>query len=347
MSVTNPPVSKEFFWRRLHSVMGLWMVIFLIEHLLTNSQAALLIGDDGSGLVRMVNWIKNLPYLPAIELLLLGVPFGIHMLWGIHYLFTGKSNSFKTDGSTPSLPEYPRNRAYTWQRITSWILLIAIVGHVVQMRFIEYPASAHIGPHNFYMVRLSEDKGLYPLSERLGVEIFTKKEVQQEKKKLLGSGNISEMVSKVKKVFANGKDGIEQQGEKLIQEQKILQTQEFVEALEKRPLRKGDVVAVASDFGTATLLMVRDTFKMPIMLVLYTLFVVAAVFHGFNGLWTFLITWGITLTERAQLLMQRLAVLLMVVICFFGLAAIWGTYWISCSVKTGRKRVPRQANLRH
>ena len=48
---------KEFILSRLHSLTGLLIVIFLFEHLLTNSQAALLIGDDGAGFVRMVNFI--------------------------------------------------------------------------------------------------------------------------------------------------------------------------------------------------------------------------------------------------------------------------------------------------
>ena len=87
---------KAFIWRRLHSLTGLWLVIFLIEHLLTNSQAALWIGDDGSGFVRGVNLIKSLPYLRAIEIFLLGMPIVLHLIWGIIYLRTGDANSFSS-----------------------------------------------------------------------------------------------------------------------------------------------------------------------------------------------------------------------------------------------------------
>src|SRR5258708_7890118 len=133
------PLPSAFIWRRLQSFMGLWLVLFLIEHLFTNSQAALFFGDDGNGFVRAVNALKNLPYLSVIEVTLIGVPFLVHGGWGIYYLFTSKSNSWGNDGTRPYLPEYPRNHAYTWQRITSWILLIGIIAHVVDMRFIHYP----------------------------------------------------------------------------------------------------------------------------------------------------------------------------------------------------------------
>jgi len=77
------------------------------------------------------------------------------------------------------------------------------------------------------------------------------------------------------------------------------------------------------------LLVVRETFKWPLMMVLYTIFVLSACFHAFNGLWTSLITWGVSLTERSQKMMRGLANTLMIVVAFLGLAAIWGTYWVN------------------
>lgn len=96
-------VPKSFIWRRLHSLMGLWLVLFLLEHLLTNSQAALWVGEDGRGFVKMVNSLHNLPYLQAIELGLLAVPFAIHMFWGVRYLMTSKANSYSTKEQNPHL----------------------------------------------------------------------------------------------------------------------------------------------------------------------------------------------------------------------------------------------------
>ena len=141
-----PPIPQAFIWKRAHSLTGLWLVLFLIEHLLTNSQAALWIGDDGSSFIRAVDALKNLPYLQAIEIIFLGIPLLLHGLWGVRVLVTAKYNSFATNGSSPSLPQYSRNQAYTWQRITSWVLLIGIVAHVIHMRFLEisYVRRGHI-----------------------------------------------------------------------------------------------------------------------------------------------------------------------------------------------------------
>lgn len=263
---TAPPLPSAFMWRRIQSFMGLWLVLFLIQHLLTNSQAALFIGDDGNGFVRAVNGLHNLPYLPVIEITLLGVPFLIHIVWGINYLFTSKQNAYGNDGKSPALGEYPRNHAYTWQRITSWILLIGLIGHLIDMRYLHYPIIEKNNNETHYQVEVAHDPGIHSLADRLN---FTLAE------------------------------------------------------------REGKEYAIADNFGTAELLVVRETFKSPLMIALYTFFVLAAVFHGFNGLWTFCITWGLTLTARSQRRMRTLSTLLMILIGFLGLAAIWGTYWIN------------------
>lgn len=236
------------------------MALYLFEHLLTNAQAARYLGENGQGFIDSVNWIHSLPFLKAIEILLLGVPIAIHLIWGIRYLFTAAPNSFNTNGTKPALPEYPRNHAYTWQRITSWILVFGLIGHVIQMRFIDYP-DIDSGKKT-YSVRVEKDPALAALAERLNVKL----------------------------------------------EQ-----------------RNGQWIAVAKDFGTADLLVVRETFKMPVMIALYTIFVLSACFHGYNGLWTAMITWGVTLTERSQMWMRRVATLLMILVAFFGLSAIFGT----------------------
>lgn len=282
---------KAFFWRRAHSLAGLWLVAYLIMHLFTNSQAALFFGDDGQGFIHAVNSIHTLPYLPIIELTALAIPIAIHGIYGIKYLRTAAYNSFATDGSKPSLGEYPRNRAYTWQRITSWILLFAIVAHVIHMRFIEYPVGTAQGTQRYYLVRLDEDNGLASVAHRLGVSLYD-----------------STAIANLKQT---------QQSE-----------ENWIEALEKQPLKPGQVIAASKDFGTAELLMVRETFKMPLMMLLYTLFVITACYHAFNGLWTFMISWGIT-PPVSQKMMLRFCTGLMILVTFLGLAAVWGTYWIN------------------
>lgn len=299
---SSKTLPKPFILRRLHSATGFFLVLYLIEHLLINSQAALL--PNGTSFIDAVNAIHALPFLPIIEIGLLGIPIAIHACLGIAYLREGRMNSIKGDGTTPYLPEYPRNRAYTWQRITSWILLLAILGHVIHMRLIEYPTAARPGPITpenplHYMVRLQKDAGLQSLAKRLGVILYTKEEIARSK---MAWETVEKKPGDRKQWFA---------------------------ALENRSLQPGEVIASSPNFGTAELLMVRETFKMPLMIALYTIFVLSACFHAFNGVWTFLITWGVTLTPRVQNYSLYLCLFLMYLVAFLGLSTIWGSYWIN------------------
>lgn len=265
MSATSLP--RPFILRRLHSLLGVWLVVFLFEHLLTNSQMALYFADDGYGFVSMVNKIHNVPYLKAVEIIFLGLPFLIHGVWGVMYARHAKLNAHRTDGAKPALPQYKRNRAFGWQRITAWVLVLAIVGHVVQMRFIHYPDIEHVGDHRLYTVRVGDDPGLAAVAANLDVKLESPE--------------------------------------------------------------NGEVIAVANSAGAAFFLVVRQVFKSPLMVILYSIFVVAATYHAFNGLWTFMISWGITLTRRSQRAMRMITTVLMAVVMLFGLAAAWGSYIIS------------------
>lgn len=331
---TAQTIPQAFVWRRLHSLTGLWLVIFLFFHLLTNSQAALFLGDDGSGFVRSVNSIHDLPYLSIIEILFLGFPIFIHAIWGIKYLFTSKFNSFGDTGKDPYLPEYSRNRAYTWQRITSWLLVVGILAHIIHMRFLEYPLSAPHGNENAYMVRVSLDEGLYPLAARLNVKLYDHRQIEMKHAEASSSsqsqGVYSSFIDSISGIFKKNPEEVKKEKpQQLVAEQQKQHDRLWQEALQKRPLKDDEAMAVANNFGTAELLMVRDTFKKPSMLVLYTLLVIATCFHAFNGLWTFMITWGITLTQRSQLMMLRFSTALMVIVSLMGLSAIWLTYWIN------------------
>jgi succinate dehydrogenase / fumarate reductase cytochrome b subunit len=90
-----------------------------------------------------------------------------------------------------------------------------------------------------------------------------------------------------------------------------------------------EVKAVAKTPGKAMLLMVRDTFKSPLMCSLYTVFVLAACFHAFNGLWTVMITWGFMLSIRSQRAILPLCWFGVGLFSFLGLAAIWGSYFLN------------------
>lgn len=265
MATRTEMISSPFVWRRVHSLMGLWLVIYLIEHLIVNSQATLWIGDDGIGFVRLVNSLESLPYLQVIEIVFIGIPLVLHGYWGVKRALTAKSNSGKTDGSAPSMP-YGRSRAFTWQRLTSWILLFGIIAHVIQMRFVQMPEKIRMDNELRYVVHVKDDPGLDSLAERVHVTLV--------------------------------KEG-------------------------------ADVTAIAKSPGKAMLLMVRETFKSPLMAVLYTIFVLAASFHAFNGFWTSLITWGAMLSYRSQRAVIPICWMGVGLLAFLGLAAIWGSYWIN------------------
>lgn len=265
MTVNAAAGSNTFIWRRVHSLMGLWLIIYLIEHLIVNSQAVLWLGDDGIGFIRLVNLLESLPYLQVLEILLIGMPLAIHGYWGVKRSLVAKQNFKNSDGSRPSL-KYSRNRAFSWQRITSWILLFGIIAHVVQMRFMEIPKKIHVGNEIQHVVKLDPDPAIESLAERIGV-------------------------------------ALNREGSKII--------------------------ATAPTPGKAMLLTVRETFKSPIMCMLYTIFVLAAAFHAFNGFWTSLITWGALLSYHSQKAFLPVCWLGAGLLAFLGLAAIWGSYLLN------------------
>lgn len=334
--MTTAAIPKAFIWRRVHSLMGLWLVLFLLEHLMTNSQAALWLGEDGRGFVQMVNLIHNLPYLHVVEVALLGIPIALHMILGIRYIFSGKSNAKKTDGSSPSMRKYGRNKAYTWQRITSWLLLVGLIAHVVNFRFLEYPKSVVQGNKTDYFVKLDMDDGLYSLAYRLDVKLFDKGKITAEKEAFSQRADekaLIEAAGSLKEEKLSFDKGVEStdfttQKEIIFQSAESYRLKEaWINTLTSFSLKNNQVVAKSTSFGTATLLTVRNTFKQPLYAVLYTLFVLAACFHAFNGFWTFLISWGFIVKRSAQKMAVSFSLGLMGVITFLGLAAIWGTWF--------------------
>lgn len=305
MTHTSVSIPGSFIWRRIHSLAGLWLALFLTEHLLTNSQAALLIGNDAKGFVRMVNFLHNLPHLQVVELVLIGVPLLIHLAWGVGYLFTARPNSIPWLKRLPSLPQYSRNHGYTWMRITAVIMGVGIVLHVIQFRFLNYPAILNQRGETFYFTRLSMDDDLYTLSKRLDFELYTGEQIREKKQQLEKS-----------------------KSKESRKEERFLQEQEdaFLEALQKKPLDSHQIVAVSSNFGTATLLVVRNVFKSPLQVFLYSIFVLSTSFHAGHGFWTFLVTWGVILKPVAQDKFYRVAFAVALFFALLGLFAIWGIY---------------------
>jgi len=315
------------------------IVIFLTEHLITNSQAALWFGDDGIGFVRAVNFIHHLPYLQVVEISLIGIPILFHGVWGIRYAITSKANNYGSNGSKPALGRYGRNHAYSWQRLSSWVLLVGIIAHVWYMRFYRYPMDATVNGKTSYFNWVSMDPGLYTVTQRMGVKIYTPLMIAKEREKLqLDLQRQKELGRRAEKLQDSLDEQYAEEGgiayseradQVLTKNQLLLERIEWLRVLTKHRLSGSEVMIEAPEFGIATLLMVRDAFKSPIKGVLYTIFVAAAAFHAFNGLWTFFISWGTILRMRSQRVMVNVCVLLMLIIGLLGLAAVWGTYWIN------------------
>jgi succinate dehydrogenase / fumarate reductase cytochrome b subunit len=307
--------------------MGFWLVIFLTEHFTVNSQAALWIGDDGHLFIKMVNLLESIPYLQVIEWVLIGIPLLLHGGWGIKRALSARSNISSSDGSTPSL-KYGRNRAYSWQRLTSWILLFGIIAHVIEMRFLEYPKDAVRNNQPQYLVDLDFDEGLYSLSKRLDVNLYSSAQIteMEQQNKLVISPPVEEKsrMEAVKSIQYS-----EETQEKVEKIQRAYQEKEWIEKLASFDLGKNQVVASCPKIGTAMLLHVRDTFKSPLMVALYTIFVLAAAFHAGNGFWTFLITWGFILSTRSQRAMVPVSIIGILFFAFLGLVTVWGSYWIN------------------
>lgn len=69
--------------------------------------------------------------------------------------------------------------------------------------------------------------------------------------------------------------------------------------------------------------MVEQIVANPFWLVFWIVGVVATVFHFANGLWTFMITWGITQSDKSQQVMSYIAILIFLVISTIGVMAIF------------------------
>lgn len=68
--------------------------------------------------------------------------------------------------------------------------------------------------------------------------------------------------------------------------------------------------------------LVADIVANPLWLVFYIVGILATVYHFANGLWSFMITWGITQSDRAQKYMGYASLLVFVVVSVIGIQAI-------------------------
>lgn len=68
--------------------------------------------------------------------------------------------------------------------------------------------------------------------------------------------------------------------------------------------------------------MMAEIISNPVYLVFYIIGIVSAVYHFTNGIWTFLITWGITVSPKSQKIFQYVSIAAFLVLSFIGVRAI-------------------------
>ena len=272
----NIKISKEFILSRLQSLTGFALVFFLIEHLITNSQVVLFF-NEGSRFVKMVNFYQSIPYLKFVEITLIAIPFIFHIGLGAKYLGQSDINSIPSDGKRPSLT-YNRNKIFTLQRLTAYIIALFLIFHIVEMRFIKYPKKIYINGQEKYLVKLNSNKNLYKAGKRLNIQI------------------------------------VEKNNQNFIKENK----------LEKVKLKNKKVIAIADSFGKATLISVFNTFQSPFEIIIYSIFVLASSFHAINGLYTFLLSWGVIFSLKHQKLFSIGSCAVGFIVTLIGFVSIFG-----------------------
>lgn len=131
---TNIMVNNYFFIKRLHSLLGIVpLALFLTEHMFVNSLST--VGSWQFNAVAGV--LKNMPYLIAIELVVIIIPLYFHGILGIW---------ITSQGSVEARVPYVRNWLYLLQRATGIILLLFVTYHIYAARIF----SALAGKHDLY-----------------------------------------------------------------------------------------------------------------------------------------------------------------------------------------------------
>ncbi|MFD2637526.1 succinate dehydrogenase cytochrome b558 subunit [Piscibacillus salipiscarius] len=115
--------NREFFYRRLHSLLGVIPVgLFLMQHLVVNYFSTY--GPEAFNAA--AHFMESLPLRLLLEIVVIYLPLLFHAIYGVYIAFTASPNSFKFG--------YFRNWMFVLQRITGIITLIFVVWHVWETR---------------------------------------------------------------------------------------------------------------------------------------------------------------------------------------------------------------------
>jgi succinate dehydrogenase / fumarate reductase cytochrome b subunit len=80
---------------------------------------------------------------------------------------------------------------------------------------------------------------------------------------------------------------------------------------------------IASAFGTeVNFQMMQDILSSPFMFGFYLVGILSAIFHFSNGLWSFLVTWGITVSPRSQVISTYVTIGIFVLLSIVGIQTL-------------------------
>ncbi|UTR11305.1 MULTISPECIES: succinate dehydrogenase cytochrome b558 subunit [Evansella] len=115
--------NREFFYRRLHSLLGVVPLgAYLIVHFMINYTATR--GPEAYN--QAAGFMGNMPFLLLMEFVLIYIPILFHGIYGLYIAFQARHNT--------STYSYFRNWMFRLQRITGVITIIFIAWHVWDTR---------------------------------------------------------------------------------------------------------------------------------------------------------------------------------------------------------------------
>lgn len=114
---------QEFYWRRLHSLLGVIPVgLFLAQHLVINHFATR--GEEAFN--DAAHFMEQLPFRYFLEIFIIFLPLLFHAIYGIYIAFTAKNNTGQYG--------YFRNWMFMLQRVSGIITLVFLAWHVWETR---------------------------------------------------------------------------------------------------------------------------------------------------------------------------------------------------------------------
>lgn len=114
---------NQFYLRRLHSLLGVIPLGgFLLVHLLVNHQAT----QGVEAFNKAASMMESLPFLYALEIIMIYIPILYHAVYGIHIAFTASHNI--------GHHSYMRNWMFLFQRISGILTFIFVMIHMWQTR---------------------------------------------------------------------------------------------------------------------------------------------------------------------------------------------------------------------